>query len=209
MNSANDAPARRTRSRWNLLLGAVCLTGLTACSPRPIAGEDVLIEGETQLRDMEWENARVTLRRFLLDRPEHAGGHFYLGRAYLFAEDFRPAIAEGELQTALALFKRQGGRSPIPRFDDRYFELICNIESAKVCVLQIAEVRDRGLPMGPMKGVARRARDYVEAARAVIPESEDVAAYDELVAQIERALGLPAEAPAPVPPVNETATLPV
>ena len=139
-------------------------------------------QGEYLCREARWSEARVVLKKFLLHRPNHAGAHFYLGRAYLFSDDFRPAIAEGELQTALELFVRGGRISPVERFGHDYFELICNVESAKVCLLQTEYLLSQRAPLAAVKPLLERAAHYAHEADAVMPGTKDVKLLDGAIA---------------------------
>ena len=132
--------------------------------------------------EARWNEARAVLKQFLLHRPNHAGAHFYLGRAYLFSDDFRPAIAEGELQTALELFIEGGRISPIERFGDDYFELICYVESAKVCLLLTEYLQTQGVPEEAVKPLLRRAARYANEADAVMPGTKDVKTLQRAIA---------------------------
>ena len=139
-------------------------------------------QGEFMCREARWNEARVVLKKFLLHRPNHAGAHFYLGRAYLFSDDFRPAIAEGELQTALELFIQGGRISPIERFGHDYFELICNVESAKVFLLHTEYLLLQGAPPEAVKPLLERAAHYAHEADAVMPGTKDVKLLEEAIA---------------------------
>lgn len=144
--------------------------------------QDLFARGEFLCREARWDEARLVLREFLLDNPEHPGAHFYLGRSYLlWQDDFRPAIAEGELQTALALYRENGGTHHIERFSNDYFELICNMESAKVCFKQFTLLLDTGVPARHLGPIVDRARGYVDAGREVDPEHGEIASFTGLV----------------------------
>lgn len=135
---------------------------------------DLFAHGEYLCREARWGEARDVLREFLLDNPDHAGAHFYLGRSYLFwEEDFRPIIAEGELQTALALY-RESGEHHIERFPDDYFELICDVESVKVCIRQVDLMQQLGFPRQALVPVLDRAWRYTESAQKTLPDHPDV-----------------------------------
>ena len=139
-------------------------------------------EGEFLCREARWSEARVVFKKFLLHRPNDAGAHFYLGRAYLFSDDFRPAIAEGELQTALELFVQGGRISPIERFGHDYFELICNVESAKVFLLQTEYLLLQGAPLEAVKPLLERTAHYAQEADAAMPGTKDVKLLQEAIA---------------------------
>lgn len=160
----------------------VCLVCIAPCSLVAGCGaaldeqelQGLFDQGEYLCREARWTEARAVLREFLLHRPNHAGAHFYLGRAYLLSDDFRPAIAEGELQTALELFIEGGRISPIERFGHDYFELICNVESAKVILLQTEYMLAQGAPLRAAMPLLERASRYAHEAEAVMPGTKDV-----------------------------------
>ena len=171
------------------LLGILVLP-LISCSfsPPPAVDYDAMFdEAEALLLEAKWKEAHTVLREFLKANPDHPGAHFYLGRSYLFLEDdFRPTIAEGELQTALALYTENGGKSFIKRFNSpNYFPLICNIESAKVSIKEYAFLSEFKVPPGYLAAIVERARHYTEEARKISPNSNDVADFDELIGQLE------------------------
>ncbi len=184
---------RRLAVQMRPALGArlvVCLLYAAACplvagcgaAPDEQEIEDLFDQGEYLCLEARWNEARAVLKQFLLHRPNHAGAHFYLGRAYLFSDDFRPAIAEGELQTALELFIEGGRISPIERFANDYFELICYVESAKVCLLQTEYLISQGVPMQPLQPLLRRAARYANEADAVMPGTKDVTTLERAIA---------------------------
>ena len=163
---------------------------LSSCSTSESAQEDVdlFALGETLCLEARWGDARNALRAFLVDNPNHPGAHFYLGRSYLFwDEDFRPVIAEGEIQTALQLFYENGRESYIERFTPAYFEFICNIESLKVCNQEFSYLVFADASKNRKLATARRSRKYLEAAKDIDPDSEDLLTGEEMVRRLERA----------------------
>jgi len=175
------------------MLGAIMTlaAGLSGCATKE--PDMSLFERAEQLcLDQKWAEAQPVLREFLLQSPHHAGAHFYLGRAYLLGPDFRPAVAEGELQLALRLYKESGKESPIERFGDEYFEIICNLESMKVLLKAIAMESEQmmlvGLPPGIRRELVTRMRNYVDRAEAVNPEFEDVVNAKRILRSIEQAV---------------------
>lgn len=158
--------------------------------PQSQSEEDLFALGEYLSLEARWDESREVLRRFLLDNPEHPGAHFYLGRSYLlWADDFRPAIAEGELQTALALYHENGGHHYVERFPDTYFQVICNIESGKVCLRQFTLLLEAGFPPRRLTPIVTRARGYLEAARTVHPDHIDIGPFEDLVETMESVVG--------------------
>lgn len=158
---------------WSLIAG--CGTSL---DEQEI--DDLFVQGESLCLEERWSEARVVLKEFLVHRPNHAGAHFYLGRAYHYS---RPTLAEGELQTALELFIEDGRISTIERFGHDYFELICNLESAQVCLLQTDYLRSRGMPPSATAPILERAARYVSAADAVMPGVKDVKILEDAIAE--------------------------
>lgn len=157
-----------------LFLAAALAAGC-AGPPAPSRAES-LAEGEFLCLEGRWNDAIRALRAHLLLFPEDPGGHFYLGRAYLNAESPWLVLAEGELDTALRLFVRQGKTSPTPRFTDEYFEMICHIESSKVYLKQLLFLLDNPvlLPGVSPAMIIERCRKSLDAARAIDPQWPDV-----------------------------------
>lgn len=174
---------RKAQRVWSVRSFAVVVLLLNGCDTGPSRAElqALFDEGEFLCREARWDEAREVLRKFLLHNPDHAGAHFYLGRAYLFSTDFRPAIAEGELQTALQRFIDGGRQSPIDRFGPDYFEMICHVEIAKVYLLQIDLFQSMGASPRALQGLYQRAVDSTQRAKAIIPGSKDVADLEEIL----------------------------
>ncbi len=115
------------------LLGVVAIGLCIASCGKPSEQEDLFAKGEALYLDQHYDDAIAAFKKYLLDHPDQAGAHFYLGTCYMGSKDNRwLGIAQGELQTAIALFERQGKVSPIPRFNATYFELIGHINLAKI-----------------------------------------------------------------------------
>ena len=84
------------------------------------------------------------------------------------------------MQTALALFERQGKTNPIPRFSSAtYFEVIGNVNLAKIYMRQFLGALNLELPPGVDRG--RLLRDLIEAAedayedaRQIDPDAQEV-----------------------------------
>lgn len=189
--------SRESGRRSTALLVAVLSTTplLAGCirEPNDEALQVMFDEGEYLCLDQRFGEARSLLKAYLMYEPEHAGAHFYLGRAFWAGDDFKPVIAEGELQLALELFIDQGRVSSIERFGDDYFEMICNVESVKVLALQMS----RGAPSEEWMKLLERAEMYVVRAEAVMPEVQDVRDSRELVERLKRAAPRELLRPAP------------
>ena len=177
-----------------VLMGIFLSIILISCSKQEVEKpvEENFAQGEFLILEARWDEARNYLREFLLDNPNHPGAHFYLGRSYLlWKEDFRPIIAEGELQMALQLFRDNDSQSYIDRFPPSYFVVICNIESAKVLLIEFAIRQENGAPIEQLQPLVIRARRYVEAARKADPTHQDVIDSDALVQSAEHYIRMP------------------
>ena len=135
---------------------------------------------ERMTQEAQWDEAIPEWRRFLLDHPENSGAHFYLGRCYLNSETarWRLPLAEGEFETALALFLRQGKQSPIEGFSARYFAFRCHIEAVKVCFEQMLFLLDTDIPNdlknGYLQGLLAKCEEAYKKAEAIVPDSPDL-----------------------------------
>lgn len=152
-----------------------------------------MAQAEFLVREARWAEAIPVLKDYLLVHPEDSGAHFYLGRCWLNAPAYRGregpwlVLAEGELRLALELFHAQGRTSTIERFSDEYFEVICNIERAKVYLKQLAFLADnRGRLAGAtVQTIVSRLREAVDAAKAIAPDSPDVRNFENILATLE------------------------
>lgn len=126
------------------------------------------------LKEGQWNEAAEAAKQLLLARPNDAAAHFILGRCYLNGPQFYPAAAAGELNIALELFNQNGRNSPIDEYDDKYFELRCHLELAKVYLRRYYELAGHGAPEWMLKEPRREMKRQAEAAEKIAPDSEDV-----------------------------------
>lgn len=158
------------------VLGGHCLVVLaaftTACGPA--SDENVLGHAEFLCVEERWNEAIPLLKQFLVRHPDHAGAHFYLGRGYLNSDQFRPLLAEGELQTALYLFQRNGRHSSLDRFSDTHFDLLVRLETAEVYLRQIEWLLINGAHDATIRPLMRKCRETADAARQIASDSEDL-----------------------------------
>ncbi|NIA15075.1 MAG: hypothetical protein GWP08_13465 [Nitrospiraceae bacterium] len=167
--------------------------------------EDTLQAGAELCRRGRWDEAIPLLNRHLLDHPDdvrrNTAAHFFLGQAYLFGSDPYLPVAEGELELALAMFIKNGRKSPIAEFSDTYFELRCHLELAKVHLRALDTAIFYNARQELLRAIYGKCLDEAEKARQVAPDSPDVAQLDEvlrdLALQIETPRRRPAMPPAP------------
>lgn len=89
---------------WPLALLCLCGAGLLlAGCGRARHDVSVLREAAALGDKHEWDNARPLIRAYLLDHPDDAVAHFYLGLSFLHLAHPQLTLAEGELLTAQAL----------------------------------------------------------------------------------------------------------
>lgn len=191
----------RKAAVWGAAAVAIVIAA-AGCAPR-LADPGLFAEAEYLILEQRFEEAIPLLRRFLVSYPDHAGAHYYLGRCYFAARDqFWLAIAQGELETALNQFHASGGASPIERFDDTYFGLICHLDIAKIQLKRALFLLESGAPRELCRALLADAREMVERARGIDPESPDVETIEGMVEELARVLGEagPAEETAPAPP---------
>lgn len=155
---------------------SVLMMVAVSCAPDPSPEQlrAQFAEAERLCLEGEFQNAKVLLKDYLIHDPEHAGAHYYLARTFMLSQDFRPIMAEGEFQTALRLFVRQGRTSPIDRFSAEYFEMMCYLDSARVIHVQCDAAFNAGAPPNVLRQPLERALDFVAKARTVMPTAAEV-----------------------------------
>jgi tetratricopeptide (TPR) repeat protein len=170
-------------SRALSVLGLAVLA-LTGCS----RDDGSLEDAERVYLAGRYDEAVPLLKEYLLRHPDDAGAHFYLGSSYLLQDDPWLTLAEGEIETALALFERSGKVSPIPRFSDTYFELRCYLELAKVYFKLILFLGDnRGSPQW-IAMITERCDEILASARQVDPDAPEVKQLEELIGGVRRSI---------------------
>ncbi|HNV20476.1 MAG TPA: hypothetical protein PLB67_20025 [Candidatus Hydrogenedentes bacterium] len=163
---------------------------LTGCSAPPAeSGEDLKARAEFLVLEEQWAEAISVLKEYLIRHPEDSGAHFYLGRCWLNVAEFNGregpwlVLAEGELRLARQLFYAQGKRSTIKRFPDTYFDIICNIERAKVYLRQLTFVIDHPgqLAGATLESILASLQQAVDDAKAIDPAAPDVVNLENLL----------------------------
>ena len=203
----------------------VLVVAACACSRAP--ERDLFAEGETLYLDGKYTEAAEVLKQRLVENPDDAGAHYYLGSTYmsncikpdqtaLSNRDMPPdrwlGIAQGELEMALELFKRQGKVSPIPRFDATYFEMMCHVTRAKTHFILLQSILETPPnPRGPnmrslVPGIIKKCAEEAEAAENVSPNAPEVRDLKTLIQAAIADTGLhhpaapPAQPARPAPP---------
>ena len=167
-------------SIW-IVLACALAAGIAGCPRAQSPTRELVQEADALLRDQKWSEARVLLKQRLLGHPHDAGAHFLLGRSHLIGLNFRPVIAEGEYETAIACYLAKDRINTIKRFkDDGYFEMMCYIEAAKVQDRIIGTLLVYGGGMEGMREYIDKGMAYVDEARKVRPGAPEVQQYDEL-----------------------------
>ena len=144
-----------------------------------------LAEAETLVLDQQWTEARELLKRHLVNHPEDAGAHFYLGRCYMLGEPLWPVVAEGEFQTALQLFNRNGKESPIERYPPEVFEWFCYKEMATTLLLQIDRLVEAGVTPRQFRPLIEQTRYYYERAVELQKDPDGLAEMDAILRGLE------------------------
>lgn len=177
-----------------LAVGAILITSaVCACSRAP--EPDYFAEGEQLYLNGDYDAAIECFKKVLLRNPDHAGAHWYLGTCYLYSEKQNwLGIAQGELETALALFHRQGKVNPIPRFNATYFEMMCHINQAKVYLRLVQAIVDNpgAFPnLHPRVVIPRlldRCAEEAAEAEKVAPGNADVENLKSIVEKVRKEL---------------------
>lgn len=165
---------------FTVLCGAA-IYAVTLHNSRETRSRDRFHDAEIHCLDQKWDLARTALIGVLREEPRHAGAHFYLGRAYLLGNDFRPAIAEGEFLIALNLFRVQGRVSPIKRFEPKYFELMCYVEAAKSSLIRIESALQAGADTRAVQILFSNCAFYAERARKIAPNAAEAGELNAIV----------------------------
>ena len=180
--------ARRNRSRfWVVAVAVVAVAGAPGCG-RPVS-DDLFVQAEQLVLERKFDEAAVLLRRYLCAHPNHSGAHYYLGRCYLASSDaFWMDLAEGEIETAHAIFVREGKRSTIERFPDVYFDLICQVDLVKIRVRQALFLIEMNAAPAAVTKVLAKAEKALEAARAVSPDAAEVKSAEKILQEFREVL---------------------
>lgn len=110
---------------------------LCSCQRITAPSQALFKHAENLVLEQKFDAAVPVLKSFLLQHPEHSGAHYYLGRCFFASKKkYWFAIAVGEIETALALYHRDGNHSTIARFPDRFFPEICYMDLCKIQMKQ-------------------------------------------------------------------------
>jgi hypothetical protein len=175
-----------------MVLLALCGMLPGCAAPPDETPKALMAQAEFLVREARWAEAIDALQRLLRQQPTHSGAHFYLGRCWLNVPRFNEregpwlVLAEGELRLASQLFEQQGRTSSIERFSDEYFEVICNVERAKVYLKQLnfLAANPGRLAGATVETVIDELRQAVDAAKAIDPDSPDVRTLENILADL-------------------------
>jgi len=200
---------RRPSLSARVVLLVLVLLGGASC--RQAAREDLFARAEYLVLEKQLDEATPLLREYLLTHPKDAGAHYYLARCYAYGSNPWLPLAQGELETALNEFIAQGRKSPIARYSDTYFELICNVDMAKLRLLQVNYILEHRGAIDAIRPFLASCRESALAAEKVSPDAAEVRELKQLLGQYEQLLpenhpGAPPGAPlAPPPPARPDA----
>ena len=174
---------------------ALIVVSICACrgEPPPSLPPTVAALVEQQ----KWEDAIPILKKHLLVCPEDVAAHYYLGACYLNLRDPILAIAEGEFQVALTLFRRNGMASPIDGVSPRDFELRCHLGLANVYIRSLAVVTTLTSDMSIISPLVHNLGMAVANAASIAPDDPRVERLQTLVDKLMRQPGAP-------PPAEES-----
>lgn len=116
-----------SRTRRSVTL-AVSVIALTACTP--VQPPSAIFEAETLCAERKWDEAFPLIRSFLMDHPDHPGGHLLLAQYYLRSADPWPYVAEGEVNTAMSLFEQNDNQAGLELTPDENFVGECEVDLA-------------------------------------------------------------------------------
>ena len=128
----------------------------------------------TLIQEQKWDEAIAPVKHHLLVSPGDAAAHFYLGACYVGLRDPVLAVAEGELKTALTLFRQSGATGPVADMTAKDFELRCYLEMANVYILSIKAVARANANPAALDLIVRNLDDAVTGAAGVAPEDPRV-----------------------------------
>lgn len=181
--------ARSLRRGAYAIVVLAVLPVLSSCAKKDPEPDTLLSRGEKLLRDGRFHEAIAPLKQCLMLDPCNPGAHYYLGQAYLNAQ-FRTSIppwhlrvALGELDFALACFKRNGESKVLERFSPAEFEVSCHMKKAQVHLRRLQIAIAHGMPIQAIEGFLKALEAEADAARAVMPDSTDVEHLDGIIAQ--------------------------
>lgn len=199
---------RKHKCRRAILIPVIGIVAISCSSRAP--EQDLFAVAETLYLDQHYDQAIDAFKRFLLDHPDHAGAHFYLGTCYFASDDNRwLGIAQGELLTAIALFERQGKVSPVPRFNDTYFELISHINLAKIYMGLVLTILDEGSRIPGLdkrravEMTLEKCDEQYDIVAKIDPDHADVQWLKERINTLREALSLPRRTPNKAPEILE------
>jgi hypothetical protein len=160
--------SKRRAFAWAVAWACLALTGCGGSSD-----SQLFQKGEDLYRAARFQEAVPVFKQFLLKHPDHSGAHLYLGGCYQFSDQWS-FLAQGEIETALYYFHRDGNKSTIPRFSNDYFELRCYLDLIKI---QYARLTFAISPQAPPQILPPILNDFqhsVAEAQRIAPDNAEV-----------------------------------
>lgn len=146
--------------------------------------EERFQQAEDMIRNGQFLDAIPVLKQYLLRHPHHSGAHLYLGICYMLSDKWI-ALAEGEIRTALYLYRRDGERSTIPRFSGEYFKARCYMELIKASLLRYDAAFDPRMPPDILETAVEGLRNAIDEALREVPDNAEIRAIAEQMPELE------------------------
>jgi tetratricopeptide (TPR) repeat protein len=183
------------RAGW---LGVLLAAAIAGC--RGGERHDLIAQAHALGAQWRWEEAQPLVKAYLIQHPEDPSGHFLLGRTYLHQQPPYLTMAEGEFETALALFRKRGDCGGLAEaLPGAEFESAVHREIARAQLRWAYEAMRVGIPFSRIRPRLEKALDNVQQGRALTPDSEPLAEMEQLLrAYLEH----PDSPPSPPPAIR-------
>jgi len=164
------AMQRSLHKQTRAMVFAAALVLLAGCGVTPpTAGElanTVMELGKAN----RWADAMPLAKQLVLAYPDAPGGHYLLGKAYLHRPDPQLLHAEGEFETALALFERTQSLDAVLESNADAFALALYRDLALVDFRWIREAMGFNLPPTLIRDKLLEAKANVEKGLKINPQ---------------------------------------
>lgn len=152
----------------------VALATLSACG-RDTVDASLLERADALLLQARPMEALPLAKAYVAAFPEDASGHLLLGACYRISTPDWLMLADGEFETAAALFKRTGRRGALSRFtDDKAFRIALYRFRALVDMRWTLDAINRNVKEEYVHKLARRCAEHVEEGLSLNPEDAEL-----------------------------------